>query len=300
MKKMYMVIMAFLVFAAAACSTNGQPGGGNLQNTGNTGFDPLNEITVISRENGSGTRVAFAELLGIEEKDDKGNKKDLTTNEAVISNSTSVVMASVAGNPYAIGYISLGSLNNSVKSVNVDGIEPTVDNVMNGTYSISRPFNLITGGNVSDLAKDFINFVLSRDGQKIIEENRYIPVSGNENYSGSRLSGKIVVAGSSSVSPVIEKLKEAYLKINPDAEIEIQQSDSTTGINSVISGTCDIGMASRELKESELEKGLVPVVIAMDGIAVIVNRENPVDNLEAEQIRAIYTGEILRWNEIIK
>lgn len=289
-KKVCIFITAFMVLVTlSGCATN-------ASNT--KVFAPSTEITVISRENGSGTRGAFIELLGIEEKDEKGNKKDRTTDEAVISNSTSVVMTSVASNPYAIGYISLGSLNDTVKAVKVDGIEATAENIKKGYYVISRPFNIATRVDVSDLAKDFINFILSTEGQKVVEENGYISILGAEGFSSTKLSGKIVVAGSSSVTPVMEKLKEAYQKVNPNAEIEIQLSDSSTGMNSAINGTCDIGMASRELKDSELEKGLIPTVIAMDGIAVIVNKENTVDNLSKEQIKSIYIGEVLRWSEI--
>lgn len=300
-KKRHILYAAFsILIALAGCSGAGQVNTGNNSGTSNnTVFDSSKEITVISRESGSGTRGAFVELLGIEEKDEDGNKKDRTTDEAVISNSTSVVMASVAANPYAIGYISLGSLNDTVKAVKVDGVEATVDNIKNGSYIVSRPFNIATKESVSELAKDFINFILSTEGQKIVEDNGYISVSAVENFVSTKLSGKIVVAGSSSVTPVMEKLKEAYLKVNPNAEIEIQLSDSSTGMNSAINGTCDIGMASRELKGSELEKGLIPTVIAMDGIAVIVNNKNPVDNLANEQIKDIYTGKVQHWSEIL-
>jgi len=300
-KERHILYAAFsILIALAGCSGAGQVNTGNNSGTSNnTVFDSSKEITVISRESGSGTRGAFVELLGIEEKDEDGNKKDRTTDEAVISNSTSVVMASVAANPYAIGYISLGSLNDTVKAVKVDGVEATVDNIKNGSYIVSRPFNIATKESVSELAKDFINFILSTEGQKIVEDNGYISVSAVENFVSTKLSGKIVVAGSSSVTPVMEKLKEAYLKVNPNAEIEIQLSDSSTGMNSAINGTCDIGMASRELKGSELEKGLIPTVIAMDGIAVIVNNENPVDNLANEQIKDIYTGKVQHWSEIL-
>ena len=298
-KKMCIFSVAFMVLIAlVGCNTNGQASNNNIDNSNPDSFDSAKEITVISRESGSGTRGAFIELLGIEEKDENGNKKDRTTDEAVISNSTSVVMTSVASNPYAIGYISLGSLNDTVKAVKVDGIEATVDNIKNGSYIVSRPFNIAVREDVPDLAKNFINFILSTEGQKIVEENGYISVSAEEGYSSTKLSGKIVVAGSSSVTPVMEKLKEAYQKFNPNAEIEIQLSDSSTGMNSAINGTCDIGMASRELKDSELEKGLIPTVIAMDGIAIIVNNENTVDNLTKEQIKSIYIGEVLRWSEI--
>ncbi len=258
-----------------------------------------NDIVVVSREDGSGTRGAFIELFGIEEKDANGNKVDHTTDEATVVNSTSIVMTTVAGNKNSIGYISLGSLNDTVKAVKVDGVEPTVENIKTNTYKVFRPFNIATKEDISELAQDFISFILSSDGQKVVEDNGYIAASEEGPYSGTKPSGKIVVAGSSSVTPVMEKLKEAYLKLNTNAEIEIQLSDSTTGMNSAMEGTCDIGMASRELKESEL-KSLKPTVIAMDGLAVIVNKENPVSNLTSDQIKGIFKGEITSWNEVAK
>ena len=258
-----------------------------------------NEIVVVSREEGSGTRGAFIELFGIEEKDSNGNKVDKTTDEATVVNSTSVVMTTVAGNKNSIGYISLGSLNDTVKAVKVDGVEPTVENIKNNTYKVFRPFNIATRDDISELAQDFISFILSSDGQKVVEENSYIAASEKGPYSSTKPSGKIVIAGSSSVTPLMEKLKEAYLKVNTNAEIEIQASDSTTGMKLAMEGTCDIGMASRELKESELKK-LKPTVIAMDGLAVIVNKENPVSNLTSDQIKGIFKGEITSWNEVAK
>ena len=258
-----------------------------------------NEIVVVSREEGSGTRGAFIELFGIEEKDSNGNKVDNTTDEAIVVNSTSIVMTTVAGNKNSIGYISLGSLNDTVKAVKVDGIEPTVENIKNNTYKVFRPFNIATKEDISELAQDFISFILSSDGQKVVEENSYIAASEKGPYSSTKPSGKIVIAGSSSVTPLMEKLKEAYLKVNTNAEIEIQASDSTTGMKLAMEGTCDIGMASRELKESELKK-LKPTVIAMDGLVVIVNKENPVSNLTSDQIKGIFKGEITSWNEVAK
>lgn len=258
-----------------------------------------NEIVVVSREEGSGTRGAFIELFGIEEKDSNGNKVDKTTDEATVVNSTSVVMTTVAGNKNSIGYISLGSLNDTVKAVKVDGVEPTVENIKNNTYKVFRPFIIATKGNPGELTQDFISFILSSDGQKVVEENGYIAASEKGPYSSTKPSGKIVIAGSSSVTPLMEKLKEAYLKVNTNAEIEIQASDSTTGMKLAMEGTCDIGMASRELKESELKK-LKPTVIAMDGIVVIVNKENPVSNLTSDQIKGIFKGEITSWNEVAK
>lgn len=254
-------------------------------------------ITVMSREDGSGTRGAFIELLGIEEKDDEGNKIDNTTEEANITNSTSVMMSTVAGNEYAIGYISLGSLDDSVKAVKVDGAEATEDNIKDGSYKVARPFNIATKEEVSEVTQDFIDYILSEEGQEIVSDNGYISLDDVKPYAGSKPEGKIVVAGSSSISPVMEKLKEAYLKVNTSAEIEIQTSDSTTGMTSAIDGICDIGMASRELKDEEKEQ-LKATVIATDGIAVIVNKANPMDELTSDQIKEIYTGEVLAWDEL--
>lgn len=258
-------------------------------------------ITVVSREDGSGTRGAFIELFGVEEKDDSGAKVDNTTEDAEITNSTSVMMTSIAGNPDAIGYISLGSLNETVKAVKIDGAEASVDNIKSSTYKVSRPFNIATKEGLSDVAQDFVDFILSKEGQEVVEESGYITVnSAAKAYAGTKPEGKIVVAGSSSVTPVMEALKEAYLAVNTGAQIEVQQSDSTTGMTSVMDGICDIGMASRELKESELEGGLTPIQIALDGIAVIVNKENPVEELTSEQVKAIYTGETASWADVQK
>ena len=255
-------------------------------------------ITVISREDGSGTRGAFIELFGIEVKNDAGEKVDMTTDDAEITNSTSVMMTSVAGNTEAIGYISLGSLNDTVKAVKIDGAEATVDNIKSGTYKIARPFNIATKGEVSDVAQDFIKYIMSEDGQKVVEDNGYISQGNDGVYESAGLSGKVVVGGSSSVTPVMEKLKEAYVALNPDVTIEVQQSDSTTGMTSAIEGVCDIGMASRDLKDSELEAGLTPTVIAMDGIAVVVNNESPVSELTSENVKDIFTGDITDWADV--
>ena len=251
-------------------------------------------INVISREDGSGTRGAFIELFGIEEKDADGNKVDNTTEEATIANSTEIVLSNVASDPSAIGYVSLGSLNDKVKALKIDGAEATVDNIKSGTYKISRPFNIATNGTPSDAAQDFINYILSSEGQKVVEDAGYIAsVDNAEAYANSGAKGKVVIAGSSSVTPVMEKLKEAYAKVNSDVEIEINQSDSTTGLQAAMDGTADIGMASRELKDSE--NSLTPTVIAIDGIAVIVNNDNSVDDMTADQIKAIFTGETTTW-----
>lgn len=258
------------------------------------------EITVLSREDGSGTRGAFIELFGIEQKNDAGEKEDMTTDDAQITNSTSVMMTTVQGNPKAIGYISLGSLDESVvKAVEIDGAAPTVENVKAGTYKVVRPFNIATKGEASEVAQDFINFIMNADGQKVVSENGYITVNdAAPAYAASGVSGKVVVGGSSSVTPVMEKLKEAYMALNPDVTVEVQQSDSTTGMTSTIDGAYDIGMASRELKDSELEAGLTPTVIAQDGIAVIVNKENALTGLTSEQVLSIYTGETTDWSEL--
>lgn len=261
-------------------------------------FDATKAITVVSREEGSGTRDAFIELFKVQEADASGKKVDNTTEEADITNSTSVMLTKVAGDPYAIGYVSLGSMNDTVKAVQIDGAIASADNVKNGTYQISRPFNIVTkGAPTNELAKDFILYIMSGDGQKIISDNGYIAVAEAAAYSGTRPSGKIVVAGSSSVTPVMEKLKEAYQTVNPDAQIEIQQNDSTTGITSTASGVCEIGMSSRELKDTETAKGLIATKIAIDGIAVIVNPANSIADLSADQVKAIFTGESTTWSD---
>lgn len=255
-------------------------------------------ITVVSREEGSGTRGAFIELFGIEQKNDAGEKVDYTTDDAEITNSTSVMMTTIAGNTGAIGYISLGSLNNTVKAIKIDGAEATVDTIKDGSYKIARPFNIAVRDDLSEAASDFIAFIMSGEGQKVVEDNGYISQGNEGAYSAAGVSGKIVVAGSSSVTPVMEKLKEAYVALNPEVTIEVQQSDSTTGMTSAIEGVCDIGMASRDLKDSETGAGLTPVVIAMDGIAVIVNNDSPVEDLTSENVKAIFTGEVTNWEDI--
>lgn len=268
-------------------------------NETNSDFDTSEYINVQSREDGSGTRGAFIELFGVEEKDADGNKVDMTTEEANITNSTAVMLTSVAGDDYAIGYVSLGSMDDTVKALKIDGAEATADNLKNGSYKIARPFNIATKGEASGLAADFINFILSEEGQAVVEENGYISQGNNGAFTSDGSEGKIVVGGSSSVTPVMEKLKEAYLAINTNAEIEVQQTDSTTGMTDAMEGTCDIGMASRELKDSELEE-LTPTTIAMDGIAVIVNKNNSVNELTSEQVKNIFTGEFTTWDEVVE
>lgn len=263
-------------------------------------FDKAKEIGVITREDGSGTRGAFIELFGVEEKDSSGEKVDKTVETAVTTNSTSVMMTTVAGDLYSIGYISLGSLNDTVKAIQIDGVDPTVENIKDGSYKISRPFNIATKDGLSEAAQDFIDFIMSADGQKVLEDNGYITVAEDAAaYAGSMDSGKVVIHGSSSIAPVMEKLKEAYLEKNPNVTIEVQQSDSSSGMTDAIDGTCDIGMASRELKDSETSEGLTPTVIALDGIAVIVNNDSPVTNLTSQQVKDIFTGVSAVWSDVL-
>lgn len=311
MKKKLAALLITGIMAAAmtACgsSNSGTDNSGSTDGTAKTessadagsDWDNTRDITVVSREDGSGTRGAFVELFGIEEEVN-GEKVDMTTEEANITNSTSVMMSTVAQDEYAIGYISLGSLDDSVKAVKVDGSEATAENIKNGSYKISRPFNIATKEDLSDAAQDFEDFILSTEGQKVVEDNKYIPLDDVSDYKSNGASGKVVVAGSSSVSPVMEKLKEAYQAVNSDVEVEIQTSDSTTGMQNAIDGVCDIGMASRELKDSEKEAGLTPTVIAMDGIAVVVNNDNPTDELSSDQVKSILTGDVLTWDEALQ
>ena len=290
MKKILSIVLALMLVSVAAVAEG--------------------EITVLTREDGSGTLSAFTELFGIEEM----------VPEAIITNSTAVMMTTVQGNPDAIGYISLGSLNETVKALTIDGVEPSVDTILSGEYTVSRPFNIATGAEVSEVAQDFINFILSEQGQAVILENGYIPVVTDEAaaeetteeateetteeaaevtpYASNMAEGNVVVSGSSSVTPVMEKLIETYATVNPNATVELQQSDSTTGMNNAMNGVCDIGMASRALKDSELEAGLVPTTIAMDGIAVIVNNENTLTGMTSEQVTKVFTGEITNWADL--
>lgn len=289
MKKFAAIFMcaALAVGALSGCSSNENSSTADKSTAGNP-------ISVVTREDGSGTRGAFVELFGIEDAD--GN--DAITQSAEISNSTSVVMTTVAGNPDAIGYISLGSLNNTVKALEIDGVAATVENINNGTYKVYRPFNIATKEGLSETAQDFVNFIMSEQGQAIVAEEGYISVENSGSYTPSGKTGNVTVSGSSSVTPVMQVLKEEYEALNPDVTIELQQSDSTTGVNDAIAGTSDIGMASRALKDSELEQGVVGTVIANDGIAVIVNNESTVTGLTSEQVKGIYMGELTNWSEV--
>lgn len=295
-KKILAIAMtALMVVGVAACGSSSSSSTTDSNSTDTAADGMTGQISVISREEGSGTRGAFVELMGI--VDDSDN--DITTIDAEITNSTSVMLTTVAGNKQSIGYVSLGSLSDDVKAVKVDGVEASVDDIKNGSYSVSRPFLVAyKDGQLSELAQDYLKYILSADGQAIISENGYISVSDSaEAYTASGLSGKLVLAGSTSVSPVMEKLADAYKALNPDVTIEIQQTGSGAGITSAIEGVCDFGMSSRELKESEAAE-LKADQIALDGIAVIVNNENPTDDISSENIKNIYLGEVTNWEDV--
>ena len=275
MKKLFAIVLALVLTCAVAFAAEGT-------------------ITVMSREDGSGTRGAFVELTGVEQDD-----VDMTTVDAVITNSTAVMLTSVAGDPAAIGYVSMGSLNETVKAVSVDGNAATVEGIKDGSYTLARPFVVTTYGEVGEIAQDLLNYIMSAEGQAVINEEGYIAIDDDaEAYTAAGVSGEITVGGSSSVTPVMEKLAEAYMALNPDVTVVVQQSDSTTGVTGTIEGTVDLGMASRALKAEEEEQGVVGTTIAMDGIAVIVNLENDTENLTTEQIMNIYTGAITDWSEL--
>ena len=305
MKSMTKKITATALFGVLAVSAFAGCGGASSSSNGSSDagsdaakFDTSKTISVVTREEGSGTRDAFTELTGVLVKDGD-NKTDNTTTSAVTINSTEAVITNVKDNEAAIGYISLGSLNDTVKALKIGGVEATADNVKSGDYAVSRPFNIAYKGELSDVAQDFVDYIMSSDGQKIVSDNGYVTVSENAAYSGKKPSGKISVAGSSSVSPVMEKLAEAYQKVNTNAKVEIQTSDSSAGMQSAMGGTCDIGMSSRELKDEE-KSALKVETIAKDGIAVIVNNANTCDDLTLDQVKSIYTGETTVWSDIIK
>lgn len=305
MKKIAAAVMmvSMVAVTAVGCgSSNGTDtkGADANQSDATSDWDETSDVTIVSREDGSGTRGAFIELFGIEEKQDDGTKVDMTTTDAQITNNTSVMLTTVADNEYAIGYVSLGSLNDSVKALKIDGAEATAENIENGSYKVSRPFNIAVKKDLNTkVAKDFMSFIMSTEGQKVVADEKYIAVADVKDYAGTKPSGSCVVGGSSSVSPLMEKLIEAYKAVNPNASIELQTSDSTTGMTSTIEGSYDIGMASRELKEEEAAE-LEPTVIATDGIAVVVNNANPLDELSADQVKDIYVGNVSTWDEITK
>ena len=261
-------------------------------------FDTAQDIAVFTREDGSGTRGAFIELTGVEQKDADGKKVDMTTEAAAVQSSTNGVMTAVANDPTAIGYISLGTLNDTVKAVTVDGVKAGADTVKDGSYTLARPFNIVTNGDATDpVAVDFIAYCLSADGQALATDKGYIGSEG-EAFTSAQPAGKIVVGGSTSVAPLMEKLVEAYKTVNPNAEIEHLTTDSTTGVSGALDGSYTIGLASRDLKDSETEAGAKATVLAMDGIAVVVNPENPIENLTVDQIKSIYVGEVTTWDEV--
>ena len=261
-------------------------------------FDSAQDIAVFTREDGSGTRGAFIELTGVEQKDADGKKVDMTTEAAAVQSSTNGVMTAVANDPTAIGYISLGTLNDTVKAVTVDGVKAGADTVKDGSYTLARPFNIVTNGDATDpVAVDFIAYCLSADGQALATDKGYIGSEG-EAFTSAQPAGKIVVGGSSSVAPLMEKLVEAYKTVNPNAEIEHLTTDSTIGVSGALDGSYTIGLASRDLKDSETEAGAKATVLAMDGIAIVVNPENPIENLTVDQIKSIYVGEVTTWDEV--
>ncbi len=293
LKKAAAILMAatLVMGAFAGCGSSSDDGGDAA--TGATG-----EITVNTREDGSGTRGAFTELFGIIEEVD-GEEVDMTTQGAKVTNSTSVMMQTVAEDVNSIGYISLGSLDESVTAVKIDGVEATAENVANGTYKVSRPFNIATKEGLSDAAQDFVNYIMSAEGQQVIEDEGYIKADdAAAAFTSNGASGSVTVAGSSSVTPVMEKLVEAYQAVNPNVTIEVQESDSTTGMQNAIDGLCDIGMASRDLKDSETGAGLTGTVIAQDGIAVIVNNDSGITELTSDQVKQVYLGEITQWEDL--
>ena len=293
LKKAAAILMAatLVMGAFAGCGSSSDDGGDAA--TGATG-----EITVNTREDGSGTRGAFTELFGIIEEVD-GEEVDMTTQGAKVTNSTSVMMQTVAEDVNSIGYISLGSLDESVTAVKIDGVEATAENVANGTYKVSRPFNIATKEGLSDAAQDFVNYIMSAEGQQVIEDEGYIKADdAAAAFTSNGASGSVTVAGSSSVTPVMEKLVEAYQAVNPNVTIEVQESDSTTGMQNAIDGLCDIGMASRDLQDSETGAGLTGTVIAQDGIAVIVNNDSGITELTSDQVKQVYLGEITQWEDL--
>ncbi len=293
MKKFLAITMAMLLAMAAftACGNDSGTDGEGEQESGQA-------IHVLSREEGSGTRGAFVELFGIEQKDENGEKVDHTIETAEITNSTSVMMQTVAGNEAAIGYISLGSLDDSVKALKVDGTEATVDNVKSGDYKVSRPFNIVTKDGLSDAAKDFIDYIMSDEGQAVVEEEGYVSEGSQGAFKGGKVKGEVKISGSSSVTPVMQKLAEAYQALNKDVTVSVQQSDSTTGITDATEGVSDIGMASRALTDEELAGGVNAQAIALDGIAVIVNLNNELAEITSDAVLKIYTGEITTWADV--
>ena len=301
LKKLAAISLSVLCVAGmlTGCGGGNSNSSSGASSSGSSSAGEAKPISIVSREDGSGTRGAFIELFGVQEKDADGNKVDNTSVDANIVKSTEVMMTTVANDDFAIGYTSLGALNDTVKALKVDGVEATAENIKAGTYKISRPFNIATKGKVSDVADDFMKYIMSSVGQQVIEDNGYIKVDdAAAAFKSSGAEGTVVVAGSSSVTPVMEKLAESYEIVNTKAKIDIQESDSTTGMTSVAEGTCDIGMESRELEDSEKDAGLTPVAIALDGIAVIVNKNNTIDDIKPDMVKSIYVGQVTDWNDV--
>lgn len=295
LKKILVITLAMLLAMTAFTACGGEDNSGSADGGSDDGGQAIH---VVSREEGSGTRGAFVELLGIEQKDENGEKVDHTIETAEITNSTSVMMQTIAGNEAAIGYISLGSLDDSVKALKVDGVEATTDNVKSGDYKVSRPFNIVTKEDLSDAAKDFVSYIMSDEGQAIVSEEGYVSEGSTGAFKGGKVKGEVKVSGSSSVTPVMEKLAEAYQAVNKDVTISVQQSDSTTGITDATEGISDIGMASRALTDEELAGGVNAQAIALDGIAIIVNLNNALEEITADSVLKIYTGEITTWADV--
>lgn len=293
MKRKFLALLAVAVLGVTAFT-----GCGNSEaQAAEGGFNTSRGITVVSREDGSGTRTAFIEITGVQARDADGNNRDFTTLDAEIANGTSLVIGSVAGNEYAMGYISLGSLNDNVRAINVNGAAPTSANVQSGAYPLFRTFYVSVQNDLDSATQSFIDFMLSQEGQAVVSGN-YIPVSANAPaFAGENPGGTIVVAGSTSVAPLMERLREAYIAINPNVNIEINVQGTSAGIQASINGTAQIGMSSRALNATELES-VNAIAIAYDGLAVIVNNANPLADITTEEIRQIFVGELTRWNEI--
>lgn len=257
------------------------------------------QIGAIAREDGSGTREAFTELFDLKKKQPDGSFLDLTSPLAAVTNSTSVILMSTASDPQAIGYVSMGSLNNSVKTLSIDGVIPSLETVKDNTYKITRSFQLVVNPTISECTKDFIDFIQSQKGQAICQEEGYIPIENKGVYEKRDMEGKISVSGSSSVTPLLEKMAESYQSLNPKVEIEIQQSDSSSGIANTAKGLCDIGMTSRDIKEEEKDLNLKVIPIAKDAIVLIVNPANEINDLSLEEVKDIYTGKAKTWKDVI-
>lgn len=260
-------------------------------------FESDREIHLYTRELGSGTRSAFTSVTHLTDE----NGDDILSPKATVQNSTSATMQAVESDSHGISYISLGSLNSSVKAVSIDGIEPTSENIQNGDYQLIRNFNVTYGQELSEVAQDFWNFMFSAQAQELVAEDGYVPVNSNApEYKPAGLSGKISIVGSTSVEPTIQRFSEVYKKLNPNVTIDITAPGSGAGITSAIDGSADIGMSSREPDEDEAAQLMETSPIAIDGIVVIVNNNNPLENLEIQEIQGIYLEYLKTWNEVLE